>query len=1216
VVTISLSGFKTAVISDVRLLAATPGSLRAMLEVGNLEETIEVRGGTELIQTQSATVSSTITSEQITNLPLVSRNALNFVVFLPGVETAGGPRASTISGLPQNTISVMLDGVNVNNNLQSGDGFFSMVTPRLDAVEEVTVTGATPGADQAAQGAVQISFVTRSGTNNLDGSLYHYFRHPELNSNYYFNKIRGLERNDVIVHQYGGRVGGPIVIPRLFDGRNKAFFFFNWEEFYQPTEASRTRTILHPRAQQGIFRYNVTVGGVQQIREVDLLALAVQNGHLAALDPTTSAMLASIRRAAGTTGTITDLANPSTQQYFYQSAGTNTTHAPTGRVDINLTANHRLSGTYYWGDLLTNPDILNNNDPPFPGFANFGMTPSYRTVGSMSLRSTLSPNLVNELRGGWQWSPLKFSTNVEPSQFDAQGGFGWNFGNNGANMLGLTTPGNLTGPSERNTVNWNIDNTVSWLRGNHSISFGGSFTQFTHVETNWSAAAQILFGTDVNGDPAAAMFNTTNFQGASTANLTDARNLYGFLTGRLTAINGTARLNESTNEYAYLGPRTQRVRMNEFGLYAQDSWRFRPTITLNYGLRWELQLPLQPLNDSYSMSTFTDLCGISGTGAGPGDRGCNIFMPGTLTGIRPQYVQYDAGNPGYETDWNNFAPNIGIAWRPNVQGGWIRALLGDPDQATIRGGYSFAFNRERLDRFINLYGANPGSQINANRTANQNNLVYAGESWPLLLSQPSRLGPPAFAAAPAYPLTPSLVNGEDINLFDPVIKVPNTRSWSVGLQRALSRDTAVEIRYVDTRLDNGWTTENWNELNVFENGFLEEFKRAQANLRAHVLAGCGTAANACSFAYRGAGSGTLPLPTYLAYFSGIGASRADDASAYTASQFSNSAWTGHLGMYEPDPLDAANDLHDSATFRANAIRAGLPPNFFVLNPDIDDANITRAAARTKYDALQIDLRRRLSRGLTVSANYTYAKTYESDLDTLRRDRFMLLADDGVPHAFKTTWFYELPVGRGKRFAGTINPWLNAVIGNWEFAGTGRLQVRDFRVEGMRAVGMSEQELMDAFNIRVVRDTAGTVTVWSLPQDIIDNTRRAFNTDPTSPTHYSADGAPTGRYIAPASFPGCVQVFATDCGEPHNLYVRSPLFTRFDFSFKKRFPFGRGASFDLQLDLLNALDNVNFNSQFNPGGGATIFQVTSGYTDINTTFDPGGRLGQIIWRVNW
>ncbi len=328
-VTVALDGFKTAVISNVRLLAATPGSLKATLEVGSLEETVEVRGGTELVQTQSSTVSSTITTEQITNLPLVSRNALNFIVFLPGVETSGGPRGSTISGLPQNTISVTLDGVNVNNNFQSTDGFFSMITPRLDAVEEVTVTGATPTADQAALGAVQVSFVTRSGTNNFDGSIYHYFRHPTLNSNYYFNKARGLERNDVVVHQYGGRIGGPIVIPGLFDGRNRAFFFFNMEEFYQPTEASRTRTVLHPLAQDGWFRYNVTVDGATQVRQVNLLALAAQNGQTSTLDPTTRAMLASIRSAAGTAGTISELTNPNTQQVLLSERG----HRTAARAD-------------------------------------------------------------------------------------------------------------------------------------------------------------------------------------------------------------------------------------------------------------------------------------------------------------------------------------------------------------------------------------------------------------------------------------------------------------------------------------------------------------------------------------------------------------------------------------------------------------------------------------------------------------------------------------------------------------------------------------------------------------------------------------------------------------------------------------------------------------------------------------------------------------------
>ena len=175
-VTVALEGFKTAVINDVRLLAATPGSIRATLEVGSLSETVEVKGGTELVQTQSATVSSTITTSRSPTCRCLAKRAE-----LHRVSSRRGNlrRPSRVQDQrPPDTISVTYDGVNVNNNFQSTDGFFSMVTPRLDAVEEVTVTGATPTADQAGLGAVQISFVTRSGTNNFDGSLYHYFRAP------------------------------------------------------------------------------------------------------------------------------------------------------------------------------------------------------------------------------------------------------------------------------------------------------------------------------------------------------------------------------------------------------------------------------------------------------------------------------------------------------------------------------------------------------------------------------------------------------------------------------------------------------------------------------------------------------------------------------------------------------------------------------------------------------------------------------------------------------------------------------------------------------------------------------------------------------------------------------------------------------------------------------------------------------------------------------
>ncbi len=158
------------------------------LEVGNTSETVVVQGGAEIVQTQSANISTTLSVNQIANLPLVSRDTLNFVVMLPGVSTPGVNRDSTINGLPQSAINITIDGINSQDNyLKTSDGFFSRISPRLDSVEEVTVSTATPGAESGGQGAVQIKFVTRRGNNEFHGSLYEYHRNPVLNSNYWFN---------------------------------------------------------------------------------------------------------------------------------------------------------------------------------------------------------------------------------------------------------------------------------------------------------------------------------------------------------------------------------------------------------------------------------------------------------------------------------------------------------------------------------------------------------------------------------------------------------------------------------------------------------------------------------------------------------------------------------------------------------------------------------------------------------------------------------------------------------------------------------------------------------------------------------------------------------------------------------------------------------------------------------------------------------------------
>jgi hypothetical protein len=1205
-VTVSLSGFKTHVVNDVRIVAATAAEVRVTLEIGALTETVEVRGNTDLVRTQATTVQSTMLAEQINKLPLISRNALSAVMFLPGVEQIGNYRNSTINGLPQNTINITLDGIGIGNNLQSGDGFYTQVFPRTDAVEEVTVTGATPDAGSGAQGSVQVAFATRSGSNSFNTSVYHYFRHPSLNTNYYFNKVNSLSKNDVIVHQYGGRIGGPIV-------PGKAFFFFNFEHFHLPNEATRTRTILQPQAMTGLFRYE----SQGQIVEVNVLDLAARSGHLASMDPTIATLLPAIRSAAELQGSILTTTDLNTQSYTFQPPSVRNEYAPTTRVDVNLTSRHRLTGTYLWQRIKTTPDFLNSGEPAFPGFPNYTWQFSYRTTGSATLRSTLTSNLINEFKTGFQWSPVDFYSEKTVDAFQNEGGRSIQFG------FGLSNPTIGNAPQLRNTPSINVENSLSWLRGNHSFRLGGSFTRITNQSENWNLVPTVTLGFNANNDPANSMFNGTNFPGAGTGTLNSARALYALLTGRVTQIGGTARLDAATGEYRYLGTLEQRLSQHEFGAFIQDSWRMTPGFTLNYGLRWEVMLPFRTRTETFSTSTLADLCGISGIGSGPDGRQCNLFKPGTLDGqgVVPQYTKFDNANPGLNTEWPNFAPNIGAAWQPRVESGWLRPILGDPETATIRGAYSVSFNRERMDRFTGIYGNNPGGTTGANRNVNNGNLVYAGEGWPVLLRDESRLGPPATCPdgvvsaacvprAPAYPIIATVSNS--LSIFDPELHLPTTRSWTIGFQRSLTRDSAIEVRYVGNRNMDAWVTENWNERNIIENGFLAEFQAAQANLLANMAAGRGA-----NFRYYGANTGTSPLPTYLAYFAGINPDRAGDPSAYTnVAAFANTSWTGHLGLYEPDPRDAANDLHNDATLRGNAIRAGLAPNFFVMNPAIGNANILRAAGGSKYHSLQLEYRRRLSQGLLVNASYTFARRIATSLVTIHEPRFFV-EDDGVPHAIRLNWTYELPIGRGRRFGSDMNRVVDLVAGGWELSGTSRMQVQNFRADGVRLVGMSKDELQKEFKVRITRNAIGNVVVLMMPEDIILNTRRAFSTDPTSATGFSSLGVPEGRYIAPASHDGCIALYPGDCGTPRQILINGPWFVRFDIRATKRVPIKGRMTGEISVEFMNLFDNINFNPNFNPGGGANIFQVTSAYRDTGVDVnDPGGRIGQIVWRVTW
>jgi hypothetical protein len=292
------------------------------------------------------------------------------------------------------------------------------------------------------------------------------------------------------------------------------------------------------------------------------------------------------------------------------------------------------------------------------------------------------------------------------------------------------------------------------------------------------------------------------------------------LAGRMTALNANARLDEDTNKYSYLGSLISRAHSLEWGVYGQDSWRFRPNVTLTLGLRYEHQIPVQADNDTFAGVSYADLFGESGEG--------NIFKPGTLTGSHSQYTLFGKGSKAYNAT-GMFLPSFGFTWSPNFSEGFLHKLAGESGETVFRGGFSMASVREGTGVFTAVTGANPGGTLTTNR-----NLTLANLPVGSYLRQ-GPFAPPAFPATPVYPNTGLLTDA--VNAFDPNLKIGYIESWSMGIQREFKKDNVFEVRYVANRGHALWRQVNLNEINIIENGVYSEFQHAQQNQLAKLAAG-------------------------------------------------------------------------------------------------------------------------------------------------------------------------------------------------------------------------------------------------------------------------------------------------------------------------------------------------------------------------------------------
>jgi hypothetical protein len=370
----------------------------------------------------------------------------------------------------------------------------------------------------------------------------------------------------------------------------------------------------------------------------------------------------------------------------------------------------------------------------------------------------------------------------------------------------------------------------------------------------------------------------------------------------------------------------------------------------------------------------------------------------------------------------------------------------------------------------------------------------------------------------------------------------------------------------------------------------------------------------------------------MAYFNGIGASGAGNAAAYTSALFRDTTYVNTLARFNPHPYQAAISLNGDANARTRAINAGLPVNFLVANPDLlGGALIVENRERTLYHSLALEFKRRAATGLSFATSYVMGKATESQFLSLRFDDPMVRnsgAEGDTTHAFKANVVYPLPFGRGQRFASGVNGVVDRVIGGWQVALNARLQsgrLLDFG--NVRLVGMDKKELQKMFKLRIDNEQR----VYMLPQDIIDESVKAFSVSATSATGYGTLGPPSGRYIAPADTFDCIESVRGEgkCGL-QSLVLPGPMFKQFDFSIVKRVDIIGRVNAEFRLDALNIFDQVNFapvtgmttstdqlNANWNRSNGAApaSYEVTGFAVGTSTT--PGtARVLQIVSRIRW
>ncbi|MBL8229587.1 MAG: TonB-dependent receptor [Bryobacterales bacterium] len=623
------SGFRRYLRKGLVLTTGQSLELDVTLEIGAVTESVTVSGSASLLETRTSEVAQLVEAKAVEDLPLGDRRSLNLIqtvgaaVFI-GYDSGQKPNFS-LAGSRQQSQAFWIDG-GTGQNMRLGAGQVDL-DPPVETVAEVKIMANGYSAEYGGSNGGVIIATTKSGTNEIKGSLFEYVRNEKFDAPNFFAPIVDgrKQRAPLRYNVFGGTIGAPVWIPKIYNGRDKTFFFFAYEGSRRRDGAIRTLTVPTVAQRQGDFSGTLSnTGAVLPI--FDPATTVNQGGRFvrtqfpgnripaSRLDPVALRLMPFYplpNRApdsiAGANNFRANFVNILTRNNF------------TAKIDHNIGSKDRITGRYLFNSDDTDLTSVFPNRSSETNNVNI----RHQNYFYGSWTRTISPNLVNDFR-------FTYSNRVNHSFAPGLGGpWATTLGIRGIpdgafpefTATGISAIG--SGSQERRQFpieQYQLVNNLSWIRGKHTLKFGAELRPSMNYETNRPTASGTFgFNPLATGQP-----------GNATSGFGPATLLLGFVTGF------SSRETELLDRYSWY-----------LAGFVQDDWNVTRNLTLNIGLRWETDTPITDRNDRGNAFDTTQINPVSGT------PGVVKFLG--LNGWR---------NSFYNTDWNNWGPRFGFAWKP------------------------------------------------------------------------------------------------------------------------------------------------------------------------------------------------------------------------------------------------------------------------------------------------------------------------------------------------------------------------------------------------------------------------------------------------------------------------------------------------------------------------------------------------------------------------